>query len=163
VSTVSTELLSEPEAGQPGSAETPAEIAARSPLQLFWRRLKQDWLALIALGVVVVIILTAIFAPVIVDLAGTAEPRAQNSDLTGDFGEPLGPNADASSPSADGHDGPGRPVRLGQAGRGRLLRDGLRQPHLADGRVHRHGDHRPGRGDARPARRATTAAGSTRC
>lgn len=101
MSTISTELLQEPDAGLPATGSS-ADIAARSPLQLFWRRLKKDWLALIALGVVVLIILTAILAPVIVDVAGVSAPRIQNSDLTGDFGEPLGPNASASSPSADG-------------------------------------------------------------
>jgi peptide/nickel transport system permease protein len=101
VSTISTELV-EPESGLPAGEPGPVGIAARSPLQLFWRRLRKDWLALTALGIVLLIILTAIFAPVIVDLAGTAAPRTQNADLTGDFGEPLGPNAQASSPSADG-------------------------------------------------------------
>ena len=92
-------MLEEPLENDPTAG---AAIAARSPLQLFVRRLRQDKLALGALIVVVVICLTAIFAPVIVDLAGTAPPKAQNADLTGDFGEPLGPNAAASIPSADG-------------------------------------------------------------
>ncbi len=98
----STEYLAEPDAELAPHAETATEIAARSPLQLFWRRLKKDKVALAALGVVVLVILTAILAPVIVDVAGTAQPRATNSDLTGEFGEPLGPNQSASSPSADG-------------------------------------------------------------
>ena len=102
MSTTIPELLQEPDAGRAPQGEAAAEIAARSPLQLFWRRLKKDWLALGALLVVVLIILTAILAPVIVDVAGTAPPRATNSDLTGDFGEPLGPNQSSSSPSADG-------------------------------------------------------------
>ena len=102
MSTVATELLQEPDAGLPERPESATDIAARSPLQLFWRRLRHDWLALVALATVVLIVLIAILAPVIVDVAGTAEPRATNSDLTGDFGEPLGPNGSASSPSSDG-------------------------------------------------------------
>ncbi len=102
MSTISTELVGEPDAGLPAGPESAADIAARSPLQLFWRRLRKDWLSLGALVVVVLIILTAILAPAIVSVAGTAPPRIQNADLTGDFGEPLGPNAKASSPSSDG-------------------------------------------------------------
>jgi peptide/nickel transport system permease protein len=97
-----TELLQEHEDEAPGTPETTSDIAARSPLQLFWRRLKKDKLALAALGFVVLIIATAVFAPVIVSVAGTPNPRTTNADLTGDFGEPLGPNQSASSPSADG-------------------------------------------------------------
>jgi peptide/nickel transport system permease protein len=97
-----TELLPAPDGGVTSHGASASEIAARSPLQLFWRRLKSDWLALGALCVVGLIVLTAILAPALVDLAGTAAPRATNSDLTGDFGEPLGPNAMASSPSSDG-------------------------------------------------------------
>jgi peptide/nickel transport system permease protein len=78
------------------------EIAARSPLQLFTRRLRQDKLALGALIVVVVICLTAIFAPAIVSIAGTPPPKAQNADLTDDFGTPLGPFKTASTASANG-------------------------------------------------------------
>lgn len=102
MSTAPTGLLQEPEAELTPRTESATEIAARSPLQLFWRRLKQDKLALGALLVVVLVVLTAILAPAIVNLAGTAPPRVQNADLTGDFGEPLGPNASASSPSSDG-------------------------------------------------------------
>ena len=102
MSTTATERLQEPGVELTPRGGVASEITARSPLQLFWRRLKSDWLALGALGVVVLIVLTAILAPVIVDVAGTAAPRATNADLTGDFGEPLGPNAMASSPSSDG-------------------------------------------------------------
>ena len=102
MSTTATELLQEPDAGLTPHAESAAEIAARSPLELFWRRLRKDWLALAALGVVVLIVLAAILAPVIVDVAGAPDPKQQNADLTGSFGEPLGPRAAASSPLAGG-------------------------------------------------------------
>jgi peptide/nickel transport system permease protein len=67
------------------------EIAARSPMQLFWRRLRRDKVAMVALGFVVLICLTAIFAPLIVKVAGTPQPNVTNADLTDDFGQPLGP------------------------------------------------------------------------
>jgi peptide/nickel transport system permease protein len=69
------------------------EIAARSPMQLFWRRLRHDKVAMIALTFVVLIVLTAILAPLIVKIAGTPNPQTTNADLTDDFGQPLGPRA----------------------------------------------------------------------
>jgi peptide/nickel transport system permease protein len=69
------------------------QVTARSPLQLFWRRLRRDKLAMIALGVVVVAILVAIFAPLIVKATGAPQPNVQNPDLLDDFGSPSGPTA----------------------------------------------------------------------
>jgi peptide/nickel transport system permease protein len=73
-------------------AET-GEIAARSPLQLFWRRLRRDKVALAALTIVVLMLLLAIFAPLWVKVLGLPDPNVQNDDLLGDFGEPTGPMA----------------------------------------------------------------------
>jgi peptide/nickel transport system permease protein len=67
------------------------EIAARSPMQLFWRRLRRDKVAMVALGFVILIVATAVLAPVIVNVAGTPQPNITNADLTDDFGQPLGP------------------------------------------------------------------------
>src|SRR3954471_892928 len=72
--------------------ESAAEIAARSPLELFWRRLRRDKVALIALGIVAFMLFVAIFAPLIVKAFGLANPNTQNDDLLGDFGEPTGPS-----------------------------------------------------------------------
>ena len=69
------------------------EITARSPMQLFWRRLRQDKVAMVALTFVVLIVLTAVLAPLIVKIAGTPAPGVTNADLTDDFGQPLGPRA----------------------------------------------------------------------
>ncbi|XAY08397.1 Glutathione transport system permease protein GsiD [Paraconexibacter sp. AEG42_29] len=66
-------------------------IAARSPLELFWRRLRSDKVALAALIVVVLVILMAILAPLIIKIVGTPKPNVTNSDLTDDFGQPFGP------------------------------------------------------------------------
>ena len=70
------------------------EIAARSPLQLFWRRLRRDKVSLVALGFIGLMCLMAIFAPQLVDLLGAPDPNAQNPDLLDDFGQPSGPTAD---------------------------------------------------------------------
>lgn len=69
-------------------------IAARSPLQLFWRRLRRDKVALTSLAIVALMVLMAIFAPVIVKLLGLPHPNTPNDNLLGDFGEPSGPDSD---------------------------------------------------------------------
>jgi peptide/nickel transport system permease protein len=71
-----------------------SDIAARSPLQLFWRRLRRDKVALTALTVVGLMVIMAVLAPVIVNLVGLPDPNVQNDDLLGDFGEPTGPSAE---------------------------------------------------------------------
>ena len=48
----------------------PIAIQARTPWELFWRRFREDKLALAALVFIVVLILVAIFAPLVVDLLG---------------------------------------------------------------------------------------------
>jgi len=59
-----------------GSLELPAleegggEIAARSPLQLFWRRLRQDRVAMAALVFIGILVVFALAAPLIVKLFG---------------------------------------------------------------------------------------------
>ena len=75
------------------AGESEREIAARSPMQLFWRRFRKDKVAMVALAFVVLIVFTAIFAPLIVKIAGTPNPHTTNADLTDDFGQPLGPRA----------------------------------------------------------------------
>jgi peptide/nickel transport system permease protein len=69
-----------------------AEIAARSPLELFWRRLRRDKVALIALGIVLFMVVVAILAPLIVKVFGLPNPNTQNDDLLDDFGSPTGPS-----------------------------------------------------------------------
>jgi peptide/nickel transport system permease protein len=68
------------------------EIAARTPLQLFWSRLRRDRVALISLGFIVLLIVVAIAAPLIVKLLGLPGPYTQNPNLTDSFGSPLGPS-----------------------------------------------------------------------
>jgi peptide/nickel transport system permease protein len=72
--------------------ESAAEIAARSPLELFWRRLRRDKVALTALTIVGVMVFIGIFAPLIVKLFGLPDPHTQNDDLLDDFGSPTGPS-----------------------------------------------------------------------
>jgi peptide/nickel transport system permease protein len=73
------------------AAETPQEIAARSPLALFWRRLRQDKVALVALGFIFLLIIIAIFAPLVVKIFGAHPPNQQNSGALDEFGSAAAP------------------------------------------------------------------------
>jgi peptide/nickel transport system permease protein len=75
-----------------GEAAGEQKITARSPMQLFWRRLRRDKVAMTALVFIVLLIAMAILAPVIVEIAGTADPKAQSSEALDPFGGPTGPN-----------------------------------------------------------------------
>jgi ABC-type dipeptide/oligopeptide/nickel transport system permease subunit len=76
-----------------GFLEVPAEIAARSPLQLFWRRLRHDRVAMASLAVIVLVIIVAIAAPLIIKIFGLSGPNVENPNLTDAFGAPLGPSS----------------------------------------------------------------------
>jgi peptide/nickel transport system permease protein len=78
----------------PIADEQVVAIAARSPWELFWRRLKDDKVALTAAGFIVLLVLAAIFAPLIVKLVGTSGPTVQNPKALDSFGTPTGPTAD---------------------------------------------------------------------
>jgi peptide/nickel transport system permease protein len=67
--------------------------AARSPRQLFWRRLRSDRFALVSLGFIVFLVIVALAAPLVVELAGVPGPYVQNPNATDAFGSPLGPSA----------------------------------------------------------------------
>jgi peptide/nickel transport system permease protein len=73
-----------------GATKT-GEIAARSPLALFWRRLRRDKVALVALAFIVLLIVVAIFAGQFVKLFGAHPPNAQNSDALDSFGSAAAP------------------------------------------------------------------------
>jgi ABC-type dipeptide/oligopeptide/nickel transport system permease subunit len=73
------------------AAGTTQEIAARSPLALFWRRLRQDKVALVALGFIFLLIIIAIFAPLVVKLFGAHPPNQQNSGALDEFGSAAAP------------------------------------------------------------------------
>jgi ABC-type dipeptide/oligopeptide/nickel transport system permease subunit len=70
----------------------PADIAARSPLELFWRRLREDRVALVALGFICLLIVVALTAPLIVEMVGAPKPSVQNSKALDEFGSAAGPS-----------------------------------------------------------------------
>ncbi|MCW2967426.1 MAG: transporter permease [Solirubrobacteraceae bacterium] len=69
------------------------EVAARSPLQLFWRRFRRDRVAMTALVFIVVLIIVAVIAPVIVKLFNVTGPNQQNLGALDSFGSPSGPSS----------------------------------------------------------------------
>jgi peptide/nickel transport system permease protein len=83
----------------PGAApitglEPTTEIAARSPWELFWNRFREDRLAMGALIFLGLLIVVAIFAPLIVKVAGLAGPNEQSTEALDIFGTPSGPSAE---------------------------------------------------------------------
>jgi len=86
---VSTELLQAEDhavAFEPGASEE--GITARSPLELFWRRLKRDKVAMTALAFIAVLLIVAIFAPLLVKLIGAPDPTSADRTTLDDFGLP---------------------------------------------------------------------------
>jgi peptide/nickel transport system permease protein len=70
-----------------------ADVAARSPLALFWRRFRRDRVALGALAFIVLLVLVALLAPLIIrvlDLSPLNDPNTKELDA---FGSPIGPNS----------------------------------------------------------------------
>lgn len=76
------------------AAEGTAAIAARSPMELFWRRLRSDKVAMAALVFIVLLVLVAIFAPLIIKLVGARPPNQQSTAYLDSFGTPTGPSSD---------------------------------------------------------------------
>jgi ABC-type dipeptide/oligopeptide/nickel transport system permease subunit len=69
-----------------------APVAARSPLQLFWRRFKKDKVALGAGIFIIVLVLVAILAEPIRKLVGAPPPNLQSTTALDEFGLPQGPS-----------------------------------------------------------------------
>ena len=89
MTTGATDLLRSEDTGAEIAVEgAETQIAARSPLELFWRRLRRDRVAMVALGFIVLLILVAIFAPLIVKLVGAPNPTSADRTTLDDFGLP---------------------------------------------------------------------------
>jgi peptide/nickel transport system permease protein len=76
-----------------GDGEARGSIAARSPLELFWRRLKSDRVAMAALIFIGLLVLAAILAPLIVKLLGQRPPNQTGTKYLDSFGTPTGPSS----------------------------------------------------------------------
>jgi peptide/nickel transport system permease protein len=93
VSASAGDLLREPTLVEAPGTDADRAVA-RSPLQLFWRRLRRDRVAMAALAFIGFICFVAIFAPVIRAVVGAPRPNVQNPDLLDDFGLPSGPSSE---------------------------------------------------------------------
>jgi peptide/nickel transport system permease protein len=94
VSTDAPVVLQEPGDPIDAAAAGGADVAARSPLQLFWMRFRRDRVATGALAFIALLIVVAIAAPLIISIAGTPGPNVQDSAaLDPTFGTPTGPAA----------------------------------------------------------------------
>src|SRR6202035_3558764 len=69
------------------------EIAARSPWELFMRRFREDKFALVGLGFLVLLIVVAIFAPLVTSLVGAPGPYTADQSALDIFGQPKGPSS----------------------------------------------------------------------
>ena len=69
-------------------------IAARSPLQLFRARLRGDRVALVALATLAVIVVVALFAPLITAALGLPGPTEQDAAALDEFGSAAAPSWD---------------------------------------------------------------------
>jgi ABC-type dipeptide/oligopeptide/nickel transport system permease subunit len=83
-----------------------APVAARSPLQLFWRRFRKDYVSLAAAIFIGILVITAILATPIRNLVGAPDPEQTSTDALDIFGLPTGPSSD----HLFGVDGIGRDV-----------------------------------------------------
>ena len=88
------DLLHAEDTGLDAMVRGEQQVAARSPLQLFWRRFRRDKVALVALFFIVVLVLVAIFAGPITKLLGAPSPNVQETSSLDDFGLPTGPSSD---------------------------------------------------------------------
>jgi peptide/nickel transport system permease protein len=87
-------LHAEDDTGVDGVVSGEAPVAARSPMQLFWRRLRRDRVALAALVFIVVLLVVAVLAAPITALFGAPKPNVQDTKALDDFGLPSGPSGE---------------------------------------------------------------------
>jgi ABC-type dipeptide/oligopeptide/nickel transport system permease subunit len=87
---VAHEIGEAPVGGVP-SGEPGGQIIGRSPWQLFWRRFKQDKLAIAGIFVIIFVLLLAIFAGVISNIVGHGPNDVYLRQETNEVGLPKGP------------------------------------------------------------------------
>jgi peptide/nickel transport system permease protein len=89
-----TDLLHAEDPGLDQMVRGETAVAARSPMQLFWRRFRRDKVAIVALIFIVMLVLVAIFAGVITRAVGAPAPNVQQTSALDDFGLPEGPSSE---------------------------------------------------------------------
>jgi peptide/nickel transport system permease protein len=89
----SAELIIESEPGLDSVELVAGDVTARSPLALFWRRFRSDRVAMASAIFIIVLVLIAIFAPLVTSLLGLPNPYTNDSNALDAFGSPAGPSA----------------------------------------------------------------------
>lgn len=80
---------------QPGGAEPSEAIIGRSPWELFWRRFRQDRLAVWSIYfIVLMIVLAFIGAPLVSKFLGHPPDKVYPFKALNEFGQPIGPSKD---------------------------------------------------------------------
>jgi peptide/nickel transport system permease protein len=69
------------------------EIEAKSPWELFFKRFREDKFALAGIIFLTVLILAAIFAPLVIKLVGAPGPDTADPNSLDIFGDPTGPSS----------------------------------------------------------------------
>ena len=69
------------------------EVEGRSPWQIFWSRFKKDKVAIGGGLFIILLVLIAVFAPLIIKIVGVPGPNVQNANALDQFGTPTGPSS----------------------------------------------------------------------
>ncbi len=78
-----------------GLVDSGFEAPVRSPGELFWKRFREDKVALVSLGFIGLLILIALFAPQVVSLAGEPAPDVRDTGALDQlFATPTGPSSE---------------------------------------------------------------------
>jgi peptide/nickel transport system permease protein len=91
--TGASDLLQADEPPADGIVAGESGIAARSPLQLFWRRFRKDRVAIAAGVFIIVLLVLAILAEPVRKLVGAPPPDLQQTTALDSFGSPTGPSS----------------------------------------------------------------------
>ena len=82
---------SDDQAAEELGAQVSAAVVGRSPNEILWRRFRRDRFALIGLGMLGVLVLLALLAPLFSSLVGHPPRESYVFEMTGNFGVPRGP------------------------------------------------------------------------
>ena len=91
MTTGTAELVEEAGSRHLDASQTPG-LAARSPLALFRRRVRSDRVALAALVTIALLVVVAVFAPLVVSLFGAPGPNELDSGALDEFGSAAAPS-----------------------------------------------------------------------
>ena len=78
----------------PLTGDEQKRVQGRTPWQLFWGRFRKDWIALVALAWVIILIVSAVLAPLFVRFVSHNGPNDIRPELSNEFNIPvIGPSA----------------------------------------------------------------------